>query len=76
MQHAGYSQKSSMKIVRTVHRVTFRNNNTAAEMVKWFQAVPQKARIVDFDGGDIEEGELPYIEFELESEPKENLNDQ
>jgi hypothetical protein len=68
MNIPGYSQQSQMKILRTTHQVNFRVGTRAVDLMAFLKHVPSEAKIIDISEGDSESGEMPYLQFEQESE--------
>lgn len=64
---SSYTTESVMKVTRTTHKLSFREGQTAEELLNILtKFVPKKARIIEFDAGDSEVGEWPYIRFQEE----------
>ena len=71
MNYPGYSSSSSIKIIRTTHKVQFVVGTRAADLIRYLENVPGDARITNFsDESGEDDRNMPYIEFEKE-EPAE-----
>lgn len=70
MQYPGYSSSSSIKVVRTTHKVQFVVGTTAKNLIEYLKHVPEDAKIINIDDGtdfsDEAKHQMPFIEFEKE----------
>ena len=67
-QFVSYRKHSEMKILRTTHQIGLREGLQAIDLIESLKHVPATARIIEINEGDSEEGEYPYLEFEVEAE--------
>jgi len=62
MKQLGYQQTMDMRVVRTRHRVTFRNFTKAGELKEFLTYVPNDATFDSFESGHDDDDDF-YIEF-------------
>ena len=62
MKRIGYAQTMDMRVVRTRHRVTFKNFTKASELKEFLTHVPDDATFDSFESGHDDDDDF-YIEF-------------
>ena len=67
MKQVGYAKTMDMRVVRTRHRVTFKNYTKATELKMFLKKVPDDATFDSFESGYDDDNDF-YLEFVHEAE--------
>jgi hypothetical protein len=63
-----YKKELEMKIIRTIHKITFYQGTRAIDILEYLKQVPPEAKVILVSSG--EESDTDHmIKFELEEEP-------